>query len=106
MVHKVLPARAAVMPQPRLKHQGWAGPSRLASASFSADVVSRSSTSSGACASMLLPPGDRNPKSIKVRRKLPTRLGTLFAGQVESQARRQLQAQYRDRGIAAVYFGC
>lgn len=67
MVHKVLPARAALLPQPRPKQQGWAGPSRLASASFSADIVSRSSASSGACASLLLPPGERNPKSIKVR---------------------------------------
>lgn len=104
MVHKVLPARAALLPQPRPKQQGWAGPSRLASASFSADIVSRSSASSGACASLLLPPGERNPKSIKVRLSASTSraLAPWMLYLAESQAVSAGLAPSFYRGVAAV----
>ncbi len=71
MVHKALPARAvpcaANSPPAHTKlPEGAAGPSRLASTSFSGDLLSRGSANSLGCVSLMLAPRDRNPKSLKV----------------------------------------
>lgn len=76
MVQKALPPRPVLCAgngsQSRAKQPAahWAGPSRLASASFSGDPFSRSSASASGCVSLTLPPGDRNPKSLKVSHSL------------------------------------